>query len=153
MPTSERVSQPVREKLPGTRPSFVRRFHIRYVEDDETGKKVAKELKFYLQPGMYDDGRLGELLIRGDKEGGLLSGALNALGTMISLNLQHGVPLKLIIEHLRHQKFGPSGFTGDQEFKSCSSLFDLIAQYLQARFPDGKYKPKDSADGHLHGQG
>lgn len=140
MPTNDVRSTPVREKLSSERPGFIRRFHLVYFEkDEETGKDVKKELTFYLQPGMYEDGRLGEIFIVGEKQGDFIRGALDALATMISLGLQHGVPLKTITAKLRGNTFGPSGLTGDQEFRRCTSVFDLIAQYLDAKFPDGVY--------------
>lgn len=142
MSTSERVAV-LREKLDDERPGFIRRFHLKYIDkDEETGKEVIKDLKFYIQPHMYTDGRIGEVFIKGEKQGGLISGALDAMATMISLGLQHGVPLQLITAKLRNNKFGPAGFTGDQEYHSCSSMFDLIAQYLDRTFPDGKFQRK-----------
>jgi hypothetical protein len=42
--------------------------------------------------------------------------------------------LPLFISKLRHNHFGPSGFTGD---KACTSLFDLLAQWLAVTFPEG----------------
>lgn len=135
MPTSDERSIPVREKLSEERPGFVRRFHLIYFEDD-----VKKDLTFYLQPGMYDDGRLGEVFITGERQGDFMRGALDALAVMISISLQHGVPLKTITAKLRGNTFGPSGLTGDPEFRRCTSVFDLIAQYLDATFPDGLYK-------------
>lgn len=138
MPRDE--GAPVRDKLPVERAGLVRRFHIVYFEDDEvTGKQVRRDLKFYIQPGLYPDGRLGEILIKGEKQGGMISGALDAMATMISISLQHGVPLASLTCKLRGCMFGPSGLTGDQEFPRCTSMFDLIAQYLDKRFPDGKY--------------
>lgn len=131
------------EKLPDERPAITRKFQIKYV--DESGQ--AQVLKFYVQVGMYPDGRIGEIFIKGDKVGGLISGALDALAMMISIGLQHGVPLGLITEKLRHHRWGPSGFTGDKDFPSCSSMYDLVAQFLQARFePDGKPKPIGRVD-------
>ena len=147
MPTVEERIVPVREKLPDERPSFIRRFHIQYFEtDEETGVKTKRDLKFYIQPGMYEDGRLGEVFIKGEKQGGLISGALDAMAMVISIGLQHGVPLQLLTAKLRNNRFGPSGLTGDSEFRSCTSIFDLIAQYLDRTFPDGCYqKPTKTA--------
>jgi len=31
-------------------------------------------------------------------------------------------------------RFGPAGFTGDKEFPSATSMIDLVAQWLEARF-------------------
>lgn len=133
MPTSERTI-PVREKLLSERPGFVRRFHLVYFEDE-----VKKELTFYIQPGMYEDGRLGEIFITGSYQNDLIRGALDSMAMMLSLGLQHGVPLQTMTAKLRHNAFGPAGLTGDPEFRRCTSVFDLIAQYLDAKFPGGRY--------------
>jgi len=123
-----------RETLPGERNAFTRKFVIRYIDENE----AKCELKFYVLAGMYEDGRLGEIFIRGDRVGSFITGALDALAMTISLGLQHGVPLNVFTAKLRHNRFGPSGFTGDPDFPSCTSAFDLIAQYLDRKFPDGK---------------
>lgn len=127
------MSEP--QKMPPERASYTRRFCIRYI-DEVTGERC--ELKFYVTAGAYADGRLGEIFVRGDKVGGFISGALDALAMTMSVGLQHGVPLEILVEKLRHNRFGPSGFTGDSEFPSCTSMFDLIAQWLWKKFPNGK---------------
>jgi ribonucleoside-diphosphate reductase alpha chain len=137
MPTSEK-DIPVREKLSSERPGFTRRFNLVYFEDNDKGERVKKELTFYIKTGLYDDGRLGEIFITCTYKDDFIRGAMDAMATMVSLGLQHGVPLKTITEKLRHNTFGPSGLTGDQEFRRCTSVFDLIAQYLDAKFPNGK---------------
>jgi ribonucleoside-diphosphate reductase alpha chain len=72
--------------------------------------------------------------------GDLITGALDALAMSMSIGLQHGVPLELFTSKLRGlHGFGPHGFTGDAEYVSCTSLFDLVAQYLTKTFPNGRY--------------
>ena len=142
MPTSEGTTVPERQKLPGERASIDRRFKIVQWEDDpaEPGKKVMTELKLYIIVGMYDDTRLGEIFIRAEKMNGFISGILDAMATTISIALQHGVPLRTLTEKYRGARFPPAQAFGldDKEFKSCSSPMDLIAQWLDLRFPDGK---------------
>lgn len=125
------------EKLPDDRESRTRKFAIKY-QDDET--KEPRKLKFFIIAGMYADKRIGEVFIRGDKIGGFISGALDALAMTISIGLQHGVPLQAITGKLRYNQFGPSGFTGDTTFRSCTSMFDLVAQWLDYEFPDGRLR-------------
>lgn len=125
------------EKLPDERFSFTRKFQINFIDP---GTQVAGKIKFYITAGIYADLRLGEIAIRGDKMGEMMYAALDALAMSISIGLQHGVPLSLFVEKLRGLRgFGPQGFTGDPEFHSATSLFDLIAQWLAHTFPDGKY--------------
>jgi hypothetical protein len=136
------TNEPMRDKLPGERASFDRRFRIVQWEDDPTepGKKVMTELKLYVIAGMYDDGRLGELFIRAEKMNGFISGILDAMATTISIALQHGVPLQQMTQKYRGGRFPPAQAFGldDKEFKSCTSPMDLVAQWLDLRFPEGK---------------
>lgn len=124
-----------RMKLDPERAGRTRKFKIRYT-DELTGE--PKELRFYVTANVYVDGRLAEVFIRGDKVGGFLGGALDTWAIMFSLAMQHGIPMEVITEKIRHQRFGPSGWTGDQEFKSCTSMFDLVAQWLEKNFPGGR---------------
>jgi hypothetical protein len=131
-----------RERLSPERLGFTRKFKIMYVEPEEEARephlREVKTLKFYVQVGLYEDGRLGEIFIHGDKIGGLVSGALDALAMIVSVALQHGIPLQDLTNKLRHHQFGPSGMTGDPDFPTCSSMFDLLAQWLDRKFPNGR---------------
>ncbi len=120
----------MRQRLSDVRPGLTRKFRIKYVDDLNT----PRVLKFYVQTGLFPDGKLGEIFIRGDKMGDFNSGALDALATIMSIALQHGVPLRDMTTKLRNHRFGPAGFTGDAEFHSCTSMFDLIAQWLDRKF-------------------
>jgi ribonucleoside-diphosphate reductase alpha chain len=124
------MSDPVRTPLPDFRKGITRKFEIPYVHKDGSKDK----LKLYITANTDDDGKLREVFIKADKMGGLASGALDAIATMISIALQYGIPLEVLTSKLRNNRYGPSGFLGDPEFKSCSSPFDLIAQFLDSRF-------------------
>lgn len=119
-----------RRRLLDDRVSYTRKFKIRYKHKDGTDDVM----RLYLTAGVYEDGRPGELFIRCDRLGTLARGALDSLATMISLMLQYDIPIGIIVEKLRHTRFEPAGFTGDTEFKMCTSVLDLIAQWLEKRF-------------------
>lgn len=129
-----------RERLPSERPSITRDFSVPYSDGTE-----EQRFKIFLVAGVYDDGRLGELFIytdrKNDQLSSLLAGMLDTIATTISIGLQHGVPLAEYLGKLRHSHFGPAGKTGDAQFPTCTSLFDLSAQWLAATFPDGVLKP------------
>lgn len=120
----------MRKRLPDTRDSITRRFKLTYTREDGTIDK----LKLYVTASRYEDGTLGEIFIRADKVGSFISGALDMTAVMMSIGLQHGVPLEDILSKMRHSRFEPAGRTGDPSFPSCSSAFDLIAQWLGATF-------------------
>ena len=111
----------MRRRLPETRASVTRR--LRLGPDAMTA-----------HVGLYDDGSPGEVFLYYDKPGGLERGYLDALACSISIGLQHGVPLETYTAKLRGMRFGQGGFTGDPEFHSCTSMLDLLAQWLESRF-------------------
>ena len=127
---AEPAPSPTRTPLEPIRYGTTRKFQIPYVHKD--GKKDT--LKLYITANTDEHGVLKEIFIKADKMGGLASGALDAVATMMSIGLQYGIPLDVLTSKLRNNKFGPSGFLGDPEFKSCTSPFDLIAQWLDKRF-------------------
>lgn len=131
-----------RERLDSVRHGSTRKFKITYL--DELTEEV-KVLRFYVTANTYADGRLAEVFIRGDKIGGLLGGALDTWAIMFSMAMQHGIPMATITEKLRHQRFGPAGRTGAEDIKSCTSMFDLIAQWLDQEFPEGRRKEEAKA--------
>jgi len=68
------------------------------------------------------------------KEGSTISGLMDSFGTAISLALQHGVPLRLLVDKFTRTKFDPSGFTGNPEIPRASSIMDYIFRWLGAKF-------------------
>ena len=127
---SESIPSPTRSPMPEVRDGITRKFMIPYTHKDGTKDK----LKLYITANTDEHGQLKEVFIKADKMGGLASGALDAVATMLSIALQYGIPLEVLTSKLRRNLFGPSGFTGDKEFPSCSSPFDLIAQFLDKKF-------------------
>ena len=115
-PTPEKKS---RQQLPDTHTSVVHK------------TKIGK-VSIYLLVGLFDDGSPSEIFIKVDDK--TIRGWCNCLGIFISISLQAGVPLKTIIKHLRYQKFDPSGFTENEDIKSCSSIPDYIGRWLEREF-------------------
>ena len=52
----------------------------------------------YLTVGVYEDGLPGEIFITMAKQGSTISGLMDAFATVVSLALQHGVPLEVLCE-------------------------------------------------------
>jgi ribonucleoside-diphosphate reductase alpha chain len=115
-----------RYKLPDERASFTHKFSIGGHEG-------------YLTVGLYPDGTPGEIFVRMAKEGSVIAGLMDSFATAISLALQHGVPLPLLIEKFKGTRFEPSGFTGNQEIPIATSIMDYLFRWLAIRFPsDGQ---------------
>jgi len=111
-----------RYKLPDERASFTHKFSIGGHEG-------------YITVGMYMDGSPGEIFVRMAKEGSVIAGLMDSFATSISLALQHGVPLHVLIEKFKGTRFEPSGFTGNQEIPIATSIMDYLFRWLAIRFP------------------
>lgn len=120
-----------RRRLPEERHGKNRVFTIPHRQDNG----VMVEFQMYVTVNVYPDGTPGEIFIKVDKSGAMLRGVCDLLGVSISLGLQYGVPLQAFTSKMIGTRFEPSGFTGDKEFPRCSSPFDLLARWLDARFP------------------
>jgi ribonucleoside-diphosphate reductase alpha chain len=75
------------------------------------------------------------------KEGSTVSGLMDSFATAVSLALQHGVPLKVLVEKFAHTRFEPSGWTGNEQIGYAKSIMDYIFRWLQLRFLSGHQLP------------
>jgi ribonucleoside-diphosphate reductase alpha chain len=113
--------KPVRRKLPSVRRAMTHKFSIGGHEG-------------YITVGMYDDGQPGEIFLVMAKEGSAISGLMDSYATAISLALQYGVPLKVLIDKFSHVRFEPSGHTGNPEIPFAKSIVDYIFRWLASKF-------------------
>ncbi len=86
-----------------------------------THKVKIGDTTVYVNTGEYDDGTLGEVFVRVDKEGGELR-VYDSLAILISISIQSGVPLELILGKLENQQYEPAGITSLLRQDSSSSL-------------------------------
>ena len=68
------------------------------------------------------------------KEGSTISGLMDAFATSISLALQYGVPLQVLVDKFSHTRFEPSGFTKNPEIPIAKSIIDYIFRWLASKF-------------------
>ena len=113
--------EPVRRRLPDERLAITHHFSIAGQEG-------------YLTVGVYDDGSPGEIFITMAKQGSTISGLMDAFATVVSLALQHGVPLRVICQKLSHMRFEPSGWSGNPKIGYAKSLMDYIGRWLDLKF-------------------
>jgi ribonucleoside-diphosphate reductase alpha chain len=83
---------------------------------------------------MYEDGTPGELFIVMAKEGSVVSGLMDSFATSVSLALQYGVPLQVLVDKFSHTRFEPSGFTGNPAIPIAKSITDYIFRWLALKF-------------------
>jgi ribonucleoside-diphosphate reductase alpha chain len=113
--------QPVRRRLPEERESITHKFVI----GDHEG---------YLTTGLYPDGTPGEIFMVMAKEGTVVSGLSDCFATAISLALQYGVPLKVLVDKFSHTRFEPSGFTHHPQIRYAKSIADYIFRWMAYKF-------------------
>jgi ribonucleoside-diphosphate reductase alpha chain len=68
------------------------------------------------------------------KEGSVVSGLMDSFATSVSLALQYGVPLKVLVDKFSHTRFEPSGFTGNPNIPIAKSIIDYIFRWLSLKF-------------------
>jgi ribonucleoside-diphosphate reductase alpha chain len=95
----------------------------------------------YLTVGLYPNGQPGEIFIRMAKEGSTIAGLMECFGAVVSVSLQHGVPLKVLCDKLSHTRFEPSGWTGNEELGYAKSIMDYLFRWMELRFLSGKQRP------------
>ena len=123
--TSEKtVPPPRRERLPDTRQSLTHKFSVAGHEG-------------YVTVGLYEDGRPGELFITMAKEGSTVGGLMDSFGTAISICLQYGVPLRVLVDKFSHTRFEPMGHTSNPDVRIAKSLVDYIFRWLAISFMPG----------------
>ncbi|KAF0169917.1 MAG: ribonucleoside-diphosphate reductase alpha chain, partial [Limisphaerales bacterium] len=88
----------------------------------------------YLTVGLFEDGTPGEIFITMSKEGSTLSGLMDAFATMVSLALQYGVPIRVLVNKFSHVRFEPSGVTNNKDVRFAKSVIDYIFRWMALKF-------------------
>src|SRR2546428_13249513 len=76
--------------------------------------------------GLYADGSPGEIFVVMSKEGSTISGLMDAFATSISIALQYGVPLRVLVNKFIHTRFEPAGKTNNPEIRFAKYGVDYI---------------------------
>jgi ribonucleoside-diphosphate reductase alpha chain len=134
------VYKPRRERLPDTRQSVTHKFTIAGHEG-------------YLCVGLYPDGRPGEIFITMAKEGSTIGGIMDSFGTALSIALQYGVPLEVLVNKFSHTRFEPMGHTSNKDIRIAKSVVDYIARWLGLTFMSGHDHGVPTADTTSQGNG
>jgi len=91
--------------------------------------------KIYLRSGEYADGSLGEIFIDMHKEGATMRSMSNCFAILTSLALQHGVPLRRLVETFTFTRFEPAGrVKGHENIRSGTSILDVIFRSLAIEY-------------------
>lgn len=111
----------VRKKLPDERQAITHKFSIAGQEG-------------YLTVGLYEDGQPGEIFVKMSKEGSTISGLMDSFAVAVSMCLQYGVPLHVLVNKFSHTRFEPSGYTTNREIPIAKSLMDYIFRWFDLKF-------------------
>jgi ribonucleoside-diphosphate reductase alpha chain len=66
---------------------------------------------------------------------------MECFGIVVSVSLQHGVPLQVLVGKLSHTRFEPSGWTGKEQLSYAKSIMDYLFRWLELRFLSGTQLP------------
>ncbi len=116
-----RTAGPVRRRLPDERQSITHHFSVAGHEG-------------YITAGMYEDRTLGEVFVKMAKQGSVVAGLMDTIGTVVSVALQYGVPLQVLVDKFSHVRFEPSGFTGNKDIPIAKSIVDYVFRWLAVKF-------------------
>lgn len=112
---------PRRRRLSDERKAIIHKFQIGSAEG-------------YLTVGLYEDGQPGEIFITMSKESAGISGLVDSFATAISIALQYGVPLKVLVNKFVHAKYEPAGITQNPNIPLAKSIADYIFRWLALKF-------------------
>jgi ribonucleoside-diphosphate reductase alpha chain len=113
--------KPQRVRLPDERRAITHKFSISGHEG-------------YITVGQYPNGKPGEMFISMAKEGSVVSGLMDSFATSVSIMLQYGVPLKVLINKFSHARFEPSGFTNNKQIPIAKSVMDYIFRWMDLKY-------------------
>ncbi|MEP7033893.1 MAG: vitamin B12-dependent ribonucleotide reductase [Actinomycetota bacterium] len=116
-PEPAELAQPMRKRLPQSRPSVTTKFEI----GDAEG---------YLVASSYPDDGIGEIFLKTSKQGSTLAGITDAFSIAVSIGLQYGVPLETYVSKFINMKFEPSGMTNDPDIRFAVSIVDYVFRRL-----------------------
>ena len=120
LPATEEY-KPRRRRLPDERRAITHKFSVGNHEG-------------YMTVGLYDDGTPGEIFVTMAKEGSVISGLMDAFSTAISIGLQYGVPLPVLVNKFVHMRFEPSGYTSNPNIRIAKSLVDYVFRWMAMKF-------------------
>jgi len=109
----------------GTLPGITRRLHL---PDGNGGLTCYAVLS-------WDGPKPIRLQLNCNKQGSVERGLLHVLADVVTLALQHGVPLPEITARLKGVAFDPAGVTGDRAIPIVSSLADYLGRWLDSTEP------------------
>jgi len=132
-----KASQPLNTAAGEERPAGLKTNKRRRLPDERrslTHKFSISGHEGYITVGEYEDGKPGEIFVVMAKTGSTVSGLMDAFATSISISLQYGVPLEVLVNKFSHTRFEPYGFTNNPAIPLAKSISDYIFRWLEAKY-------------------
>lgn len=115
----------MRNRLPDTRPGITRKVTIEDI--------MGGSINIFITINKYPEtGKIAEIFVNLGKQGSTLQGMVDGWCMLLSIALQHEVPLESIIDKFSGQSFPPSGAVLNPDIEKCSSILDLICSVLMS---------------------
>src|SRR3989344_1372684 len=83
---------------------------------------------------VYRDGCKSIQPLNTSKEGSTISGLFDTIATLVSMCLQSGVPLKVLVKKFKDMRFEPAGFTNNPDIPTAKSIMDYIFRYIGTKY-------------------
>lgn len=94
----------------------------------------AGEVDGYLTHNRYEDGTLGEIFVRMGRAAPEIGSLLDNWAIAVSIALQYGVPLEVLVSKFVGQAYEPSGLTKHPAIRTARSVVDYVVRYLRLRY-------------------
>jgi ribonucleoside-diphosphate reductase alpha chain len=98
-------------------------------------------VKGYITIGFDEENKPRELFLK--MHGSQFNGWTNTIGILISIMLQHDIPMETIVSKLEFQSFDPCGMTTHPKIRMARSIVDYVGRYLGYEFIPNYRKSKD----------
>ncbi len=115
------ATRPLRRRLPDERASITHKFCIAGMDG-------------YITVGMYEEGNPGEIFVTMAKQGSVISGLMDSFATSVSIALQYGVPLNVLVDKFAHVRFEPAGYSTNPQIGYAKSIVDYLFRWLSMKF-------------------
>jgi ribonucleoside-diphosphate reductase alpha chain len=103
----------------------------------------TKTVEVYIIVGLFENDQPGEVFIKLNHYGDTIKGFAEQWATVVSIALQHEIPLEVICAKGVHSRFEPSGYTDDIMYDSngkpvgrisATSVIDYVCRWLLKTF-------------------
>ena len=98
---------------------------------------INNKKRIFISTGEQADGTLSEVFIDVDKVGSPFRVMFECFSILVSLCLQHGIPLSLLVKRFQGREFAPNGFVeGPLGISDTKSMIDYVFTVPAYEYPE-----------------